>query len=79
MRVALTEGDPLAIAAATMVLTGIRPGEAMTLRCATRRSAHRRSLEVLRNSEAAVTHDTSEFTGARNEAAAPEVGAARSD
>ena len=31
MKTALTEGDPLAIAAATMVLTGIRPGEAMTL------------------------------------------------
>jgi len=209
MRVALTEGDPLAIAAATMVLTGIRPGEAMTLRCrdldndgrllwvasdggktaaaerqqevpdelrpylkrlaqnrspdgwlfdfepgrkrqtknlyksrrdallrrvravcktagvpevvshsmrglhaklatesgvtshvvaaalghtsfvvtarhyvgaaATRRSAHRRSLEVLRNSEAAVTRDASEFTAAKNEAAAPEDGAAKSN
>jgi integrase len=32
IQVALTAGDPLAIAGVTMILTGIRPGEAMTLK-----------------------------------------------
>ncbi len=45
----------------------------------TRRSANRRTLRVLRGAGGAVTRDASEFTAVKNEAAAPEAGAAKSN